>query len=86
MFNVTFIGPYLGLGIFGAGVYAQRYMHARIVGRSHPLQIVRDFTGKYRDLIREDKAPLWPLVLFRTCIPLGIVLVFASIFLMAPPR
>lgn len=85
MFDVTFIGGYLGVGIFGVGVYAQRYMHARIVGGSHPLKIVRSFTGKYIALIREGKAPVWPLILFGICIPLGIVVAFGSIFLMPPP-
>jgi len=86
MLSATAIGAYTGLVIFGAGIYAQRYMHWRIVGGSHPLKIVRGLTGKYRTLIREAKAPLWPLILCWVCIPLGIVVAFGSILLSPPLR
>jgi len=81
MLNSTVVGAYAGFAIFMAGAYARQYMHNRIVGGYFPLRIVRGLSEKYKFLIREDKAPLWPLILFRICIPLGIVVTFASIFL-----
>jgi hypothetical protein len=79
MINLAGVGGFLGIGVFVLGVRGHRYMQARVFGGWNRIRITRDLTGKYRVLIREGKAPLWPLVLFRECVPLGIVIAFASI-------
>lgn len=79
MLNATTVGALVGLAVSAAGVHGRRYMQARVYGGWNRVRITRDLTGQYRALIRESKAPLWPLVLFRVCFPLGIIIVFASI-------
>jgi hypothetical protein len=86
MLITTAVGAYTGLITFGAGVYAQRYMHARVVGGSHLLKIVPRLTEKYWRLIRAGEAPLWPLILCWVCIPLGVIVAFASVLLSPPLR
>ena len=79
MHNLTIVGAFLGVGISALGVHGLRYMQARVLGGWNRVRIMHNLTGKYRVLIREGNAPLWPLVLFRVCFPLGIVIAFASI-------
>jgi len=81
MLNATFVGAFSGLGIFLLGVYGLRYMQARVLGGWNRVKVVHGLTGKYQVLIREGKAPQWPLVLYRVCFPLGVVVAFASILL-----
>ena len=81
MLNATFVGAFSGLGIFLFGVYGLRCMQARVLGGWNRAEVVHGLTRKYRVLIREGKAPRWPLVLYRICFPLGIVVAFASILL-----
>jgi hypothetical protein len=81
MLNVSTFGAFIGFGIFGLGVHGFRYMQARILGGWNRARIIHDFFAKYRTLIREEKAPLWPLLLCMICIPLGIVIAFTSILL-----
>jgi hypothetical protein len=80
MVNATDVGAFLGLGIFGLGVLGLEHMQARVVGGWNRIKVIPDLSRKYRALINEGKAPLWPLVLYRVCFPLGIVVAFASIF------
>lgn len=81
MANAAEIGAFSGLGIFLLGANGLRYMQAHVLGGWNKVKIVHDLTGRYRSLIREGKAPLWPLVLYWVCFPLGIVVAFASILL-----
>lgn len=81
MLNATSVGVLLGFAIFLVGVHGLRYMQARIHGGWNRIQVVHNFFGKYRTLIREGKAPLWPLILYWVCFPLGIIVTFASIIL-----
>ena len=81
MLNATIAGAFLGVGISGVGIHGLRYMQARVFGGWNRVRIAHDLTGQYRALIRDGKAPLWPLVLYRVCFPLGIVIAFASILL-----
>ncbi len=81
MLDATTVGVFSGFGIFLLGVHGFRYMQARVAGGWNRVRIVRGLVGKYRDMIREGIAPLWPLVLCGMCIPIGIAVVFASIFL-----
>jgi hypothetical protein len=79
--NTTIVGALSGLGIFALGVHGLRYMQARVLGGWNRVKVVHDLTGKYRVLIREAKAPLWPLILYWVCSPLGIVVAFGAILL-----
>ena len=79
MLNATFIGAFSGLGICSFGVYGLRQMRARVLAGRNRIKVVHGLAGKYQLLIREGKAPRWPLVLYRTCFPLGMVVAFASI-------
>ena len=79
MINLTGVGAFGGFGVFALGVHGHRYMQARVFGGWNRIRITHDLTGRYRALIREGKTPLWPLVLFRVCVPQGIVITFASI-------
>jgi hypothetical protein len=81
MLNAGIACGFLGIGICWLGVYGRRYMQARVFGGWNRIRTTRDLAGQYRALIREGKAPLWPLVLFRVCFPLGIVIAFASLWL-----
>ena len=81
MLNATSVGVLLGFAIFLVGVHGFRYMQARIYGGWIRVQGPFNFFGKYRALIREGKAPLWPLILYGVCSPLGIIVAFASILL-----
>jgi hypothetical protein len=69
----------VGLGISGLGVHGLRYMQARIHGGWNRVKIVPDFFAKYRSMVRAGDAPLWPLVLYWVCFPLGILVAFGSI-------
>lgn len=84
MLNATKIGAFLGLSIFGLGVHGFRYMQARILGGWNRVQVIHNFFGKYRALVRDGKAPLWPFVLCCVGIPLGTIIAFGSIFLTKP--
>jgi hypothetical protein len=79
MTDLTGICVFGGLGIFTLGIHGLRYMQARVVGGWNKIRIIRGLTGKYEILVRESNAPLWPLVVYRVCIPLGIALTFSSI-------
>jgi hypothetical protein len=81
MFNAGIVGGFLGVGISGVGVLGLQHMQARVFGGWNRVRITRNFSGQYRALIRERKAPRWPLVLYRVCFPLGIVIAFASLWL-----
>jgi hypothetical protein len=84
MLNATVLGAFSGFAVFLSGVHGFRYMRARVLGDWNGIRTVRDLTGKYRVLVRAEGAPLWPLLVYRICIPLGIVVTFASIFLSRP--
>ena len=81
MVNAAVVGAFSGLSIFLLGVHGLRYMQARVLGGWNQAKVIHGLTGKYQILIREGKAPLWPLVLYRVCFPLGVVVAFASILL-----
>jgi len=81
MLNTPTVGAFSGLGIVMIGVYCLRRMQASVFGGWNRVRVTRDLTGKYKALIREGKAPLWPLIIYRVCIPLGTVIAFGSVFL-----
>jgi hypothetical protein len=62
MLNITVVCGFLGIGISALGVHGRRYMQSRVFGGWNRVRITHDLTGKYRVLIREGNAPLWPLV------------------------
>lgn len=81
MRDTAIVIMFLGVGICWLGVYGRRYMQARVFGGWNRIRATRDLAGQYRALIREGKAPRWPLVLFRICFHLGVVIAFASLWL-----
>lgn len=81
MLDAGVVVMFVGVGIASLGVQGRRYMQARVYGGWNRLRVTRNLAGQYRALIREGKAPLWPLVLFRVCFPLGIVIALASFWI-----
>lgn len=75
-------GALLGLLVFGVGAAGRTYMNSIVKRSLHPKWSWRRFTEReYLQLIRTRSAPVWPLVLTAVCIPLGWVIMFASILL-----
>ena len=69
-----------GIVLFAVGGLARTYMNV-VIGRS-PLSDGsgwRSTERRYRRLIREQGAPVWPLVVTVACMLLGIVVAFAAI-------
>jgi hypothetical protein len=79
MLSATIVCAFLGLAISAAGIHGLRYMQSRVFGGWNRVRVIRNLTGRYRVLILEENAPVWPLVLYRVCFPLGIVVAFAAI-------
>jgi hypothetical protein len=77
----VFFFALFGLAVFWIGVYGGTYMNIRIQGIQNMLRPLPQITSKYRRLIREEDAPAWPLIVTYFCLPLGIVIIFAAIFL-----
>ena len=69
-----------GFVLFGIGVLSRTYMNM-LIGQS-PLSDgsnTRSTELRYKRLIREKGARVWPLVVTIICVPLGILLAFAAI-------
>ena len=69
-----------GFVIFGIGALSRAYMNILI--SQSPLSggsNTRSTELRYKRLIKEKGARSWPLVVTVTCMPLGILLVFAAI-------
>lgn len=69
-----------GVLLFGIGAITRTYMNI-MISRS-PLSRssgARSTELRYRRLIKEQGAQLWPLVVTIICIPLGIIVTFAAI-------
>ena len=79
MSNFTGLCAFGGLGVFALGIHGLRYMQARVLGGWNKIKVISDLTGKYRILIRESNAPRWPLIVYRICVPLGIMITFLAI-------
>ena len=71
----------LGFVVFCIGGFARMYMVVRINGWSGYLSSQRNLITNYRKLISQQAAPIWPLVVSVTCMPLGLAIVFAVILL-----
>jgi hypothetical protein len=84
MLNTTVLGAFSGFAVFLLGVHGFRYMQARVHGGWNRIRVMHGLTGKYLMLVRAKEAPLWPLLVFWICFPLGIVVAFASILLSRP--
>jgi len=72
MQTLTGIVALLGVAVFGLGVHGRLEMKFRVLGVRDHLKIVPDLTQKYQQLIRDEKAPEWPLTLWRWCAPIGV--------------
>jgi hypothetical protein len=79
MFHLTAICAFGGIGVSALGIHGLRYMQARVLGGWNRVQVAHDLTERYRALVRESNAPLWPLITYRVCMPLGVVITFSSI-------
>jgi hypothetical protein len=81
MLNATYIVSLLGAVIFGVGLSGINSMNIRIQGRMNMFKLLPDLKSKYRRLIREEGAPMWPLIVGIWCMPLGAMISFAAILL-----
>ena len=70
----------LGFIISCIGIFARIYMD-RSVSRARRLGAHRGRNTEltYLHLVKQQRAPSWPLVLAASCIPLGIVIIFGAI-------
>ena len=62
----------VGVAIGSLGVQGRLEMKSRVLGVRNDLKVVPDLTLKYQQLIRDEKAPKLPLLLWRWCFPIGI--------------
>jgi hypothetical protein len=70
----------IGFIIFTVGAAARIYMDLRLRGSSRVGMSRGGLTERnYRQLMKDQDVPRWPLVLSLSCIPLGVVLVFGAI-------
>ncbi len=69
----------LGFALFVVGGLARTYMNLRLNRHLWRGQAGQSTERRYIRLIKERKAPVLPLVLTLTLMPLGIVLVFGAI-------
>jgi hypothetical protein len=68
-----------GIVLFAIGVLTRTYMNV-VIGRS-PLSgsDARSTELRYKRLIKEKGAPVWPLAVTVVLLPLGILIAFAAI-------
>lgn len=69
----------LGFLLFVAGWLARTYMNFRLNGHLWRGQSGQSTELRYSQLIKDGKAPVLPLVLAITLMPLGIAMVFGTI-------
>lgn len=72
----------VGFVLVLTGTATRTYMNI-VIDRS-PLAgntFTRSTELRYRRLVREQGAPLWPLAVTVACVPLGIVIAFAAVIL-----
>jgi hypothetical protein len=72
----------LGFALFGAGTLAHSHMKTLLEREEmghHPLRWIEPAYGR---LMRERRAPRWPLVMTFICLPAGFVLAFLGVLLM----
>lgn len=70
----------LGFIVSCVGIFARIYMD-RSVNRARPLGAHRGSNTEltYLHLVKQHRAPSWPLFLAASCIPLGFVIIFGAI-------
>jgi hypothetical protein len=71
----------LGFALFGTGALARWHMNNLLEREEmghHPLQWTE---RAYVKLMRERRAPRWPLVMTVICLPAGVILAFLGVFL-----
>jgi hypothetical protein len=81
MLDLTYTLCLLGAGIFLIGVYGHTTMNIRVQGRINMLRPLPNLTQRYRLLVKEEGAPLWPLILGTLCMPVGAIVAFGAMFL-----
>jgi hypothetical protein len=74
------LGIAIGFGVFIVGGLARAYMDFAANGRRMFYLVRRGKTeSNYWKLVKERRAPVWPLLLSSICIPLGILVFLGSI-------
>ena len=69
----------MGFVVFASGGVGYAYMDFAVHGSKMFTDFKRDLPmGAYRQLVKDNRAPAWPLYL-AVCIPLGIAVCFGSI-------
>ena len=71
----------LGMALFAVGALARTYMNILISRSTHSRSRTRSTERRYKQLVRDQGARLWPLIVTVTLIPLGILLAFAAVVL-----
>jgi hypothetical protein len=81
MFRGLFVILFLGFSFFCVGIFARTNMNRTLnCGRQWGVKKGRSTELRYIQLVRDKRASVWPLVVSIVFIPLGIVLMFGSIF------
>ena len=69
----------IGFAIFALGAVFRAYVLIRAEGLSGFTTRSSIVIGSYRNLVREGRAPLWPLIANYVCVALGMSIMFGSI-------
>jgi hypothetical protein len=70
----------LGFIVFCIGALARTYMNLSLNKQSRQGERGRGSTElRYKSLMKDHGAPVWPFVVTMTCMPLGIVIIFFAI-------
>jgi len=78
MANITAVS---GFVITLVGMRAGQVVNKYVVGDSFQLTSPDDrIHEKYKQLIKDGKAPKWPLMVTRICIPLGFMICLFGVF------
>lgn len=72
-------GPAAGMLLFLSGGLCRTYMLIRVRGWQGYLSWQMGLADEYEKLVKEKKAPLWPLPASFLCAISGILLIFGSI-------
>jgi hypothetical protein len=68
-----------GMVVFLLGGIARMYMIVRLYGWAGWFASQRGLTERYRALVKDHRAPSWPVMVGLVCPVLGIIIMFASI-------
>lgn len=75
----AFIVALVGIIIAWVGLYGRMYMKVRVLRTRDLLRRVPKLISKYRQLIREEGAPAWPLIVCIWCLPGGAMIALGAV-------